>query len=130
MYLGEDEQEGIRIQSMGFNDTSDLNHPEYSPPNVDQVIHMESNSSIQNNEGRVIAQSPPPPAYFSGYTLPPGNPCESFTLPPPPADKKRTGPRRKWTCLILFCFGIYYEYLLKLLWWLVFVTLHATWRHT
>lgn len=28
--------------------------------------------------------------------LPPTpHPCESFTLPPPPADKKRTGPRRK-----------------------------------
>ncbi|KAK6149917.1 hypothetical protein DH2020_017442 [Rehmannia glutinosa] len=36
---------------------------------------------------------PPPPAFFTGYKLPPGNPCESFTLPPPPADKKRTGPR-------------------------------------
>ncbi|RRT79517.1 hypothetical protein B296_00000827 [Ensete ventricosum] len=29
--------------------------------------------------------------------LPPRpHPCESFTLPPPPADKKRTGPRRKF----------------------------------
>ena len=35
------------------------------------------------------------PRYFTGYTLPPGNPCENFALPPPPADKKRTGPRRK-----------------------------------
>ena len=38
---------------------------------------------------------PPPPSYFLGYTLPSGHPCNTFTLPPPPADKKRTGPRRK-----------------------------------
>lgn len=38
---------------------------------------------------------PPPPSFFLGYTLPPGHPCSVFSLPPPPADKKRTGPRRK-----------------------------------
>ena len=38
---------------------------------------------------------PRPPPYFRGYTLPPNHPCNRFTLPPPPADKKRTGPRRK-----------------------------------
>lgn len=83
---------------MGVNGTSDLNYPGNLSPNVDQVIFSESNSSIHNNEGRYRAQPPPPPAYFTGYTLPPGNPCETFTLPPPPADKKRTGPRRKYTC--------------------------------
>jgi hypothetical protein len=44
---------------------------------------------------------PPPPAFFLGYTLPPGHPCNIFTLPPPPADKKRTGPRRKFLHFIL-----------------------------
>ena len=44
---------------------------------------------------------PPPPAVFLGYTLPPGHPCHSFALPPPPADKKRTGPRRKYSTI--FC---------------------------
>ncbi|XP_065877982.1 probable hexosyltransferase MUCI70 isoform X2 [Euphorbia lathyris] len=43
---------------------------------------------------------PPPPKYFTGYTLPPGHPCNSFTLPPPPADKKRTGPRPCPVCYL------------------------------
>lgn len=38
--------------------------------------------------------------YFTGYTLPPGNPCEKFVLPPPPADKKRTGPRPCPVCYL------------------------------
>lgn len=38
--------------------------------------------------------------YFTGYTLPPGNPCEHFALPPPPADKKRTGPRPCPVCYL------------------------------
>ncbi|KAL8460438.1 hypothetical protein ACS0TY_032104 [Phlomoides rotata] len=49
-----------------------------------------------------VAPPPPPlpPVYFNGYTLPPGNPCEGFTLPPPPADKKRTGPRPCPVCYL------------------------------
>ncbi|GKB58923.1 putative ceramidase, partial [Tanacetum coccineum] len=47
-----------------------------------------------------IPRPPPPPVYFTGYTLPPGNPCETFTLPPPPADKKRTGPRPCPVCYL------------------------------
>nr|GLL45800.1 uncharacterized protein LOC109171389 [Ipomoea trifida] len=43
---------------------------------------------------------PTPPVYFTGYKLPPGNPCEGFTLPPPPADKKRTGPRPCPVCYL------------------------------
>ncbi|GKA97916.1 Rho GTPase-activating protein like protein [Tanacetum coccineum] len=43
---------------------------------------------------------PSPPIYFTGYTLPPGNPCETFTMPPPPADKKRTGPRPCPVCYL------------------------------
>lgn len=54
-----------------------------------------------SEDKRAVSHPPPPPTvhprrdYFTGYTLPPGNPCETFTLPPPPADKKKTGPRRK-----------------------------------
>ncbi|KAK9936376.1 hypothetical protein M0R45_013222 [Rubus argutus] len=43
---------------------------------------------------------PPPPPFFLGYTLPPGHPCNTFTLPPPPADKKRTGPRPCPVCYL------------------------------
>ncbi|XP_054804021.1 probable hexosyltransferase MUCI70 [Prosopis cineraria] len=47
-----------------------------------------------------VASFPPPPGYFLGYSLPPGHPCNSFTLPPPPADKKRTGPRPCPVCYL------------------------------
>ncbi|XP_073056027.1 probable hexosyltransferase MUCI70 [Primulina eburnea] len=47
-----------------------------------------------------VAPPPSAPPNFLGYTLPPGNPCESFTLPPPPADKKRTGPRPCPVCYL------------------------------
>lgn len=36
------------------------------------------------------------PLLSSDQPLPPGHPCQGFTLPPPPADKKRTGPRREY----------------------------------
>ncbi|XP_073312800.1 probable hexosyltransferase MUCI70 [Primulina huaijiensis] len=42
----------------------------------------------------------PPHVFFTGYKLPPGNPCEHFTLPPPPADKKRIGPRPCPVCYL------------------------------
>ncbi|KAJ9565990.1 hypothetical protein OSB04_001956 [Centaurea solstitialis] len=50
----------------------------------------------------LIAANPPPPdpVYFTGYTLPPGNPCENFRMPPPPADKKKTGPRPCPVCYL------------------------------
>ncbi|XP_057463714.1 probable hexosyltransferase MUCI70 isoform X2 [Actinidia eriantha] len=60
-------------------------------------------SSTMNNvgsNGSILQPPPPPPAFFMGYTLPPGNPCESFTLPPPPADKKRIGPRPCPVCYL------------------------------
>lgn len=65
-----------------------------------EVGQKDNSTTIESVERTNAGQSaltiqPPPPVYFKGYTLPPGNPCESFTLPPPPADKKRTGPRRK-----------------------------------
>ncbi|KAL2244454.1 uncharacterized protein LOC105175541 [Sesamum indicum] len=57
---------------------------------------------LEGSANATIAPPPPPapPAFFTGYTLPPGNPCESFTLPPPPADKKRTGPRPCPVCYL------------------------------
>ncbi|KAK1378742.1 Strawberry notch protein [Heracleum sosnowskyi] len=103
VYFGKgiDGQEGIQISSLGVTGTSKLgNHSYYSPNNVDQFIHMELNSSVQSDMGKSIAKPPATPIYFKGYTLPPGNPCESFTLPPPPADKRRTGPRPCPVCYL------------------------------
>ena len=74
------------------------------PPPLFSSVHGEqedikiSASQYVNGGSESLAPPPPPPVYFTGYTLPPGNPCETFTLPPPPADKKRTGPRRKFNC--------------------------------
>ncbi|KAL8103732.1 putative hexosyltransferase MUCI70 isoform X1 [Apium graveolens] len=101
VYFGKDGQKGVQNPSLGLNDTSKTgNHSFFSPNNVDQFIHMELNSSTQNDMGKVIAEPLPTPVYFKGYTLPPGNPCESFMLPPPPADKKRTGPRPCPVCYL------------------------------
>ncbi|XP_024524730.1 uncharacterized protein LOC9655520 isoform X1 [Selaginella moellendorffii] len=41
-----------------------------------------------------------PPTSFLDPPLPHGHPCESFTMPPPPADKKRTGPRPCPVCYL------------------------------
>ncbi|KAF3649100.1 putative L-type lectin-domain containing receptor kinase VII.1-like isoform 1 [Capsicum annuum] len=67
----------------------------------------DNSTNIESVERTNVGQSastvqppPPPPVYFKGYTLPPGNPCEGFTLPPPPADKKRTGPRPCPVCYL------------------------------
>ncbi|WOG85162.1 hypothetical protein DCAR_0104349 [Daucus carota subsp. sativus] len=100
LYVGKggDTQEGVHIPSMSLNDTSDFIHSGYFSPNADQIKFRIFNSSIDPQSN--VAQVPPPPKYFTGYTLPPGNPCESFTLPPPPADKKRTGPRPCPVCYL------------------------------
>lgn len=84
--LGEDAQEREPIPNIGVNGSMLLNN------------HIESNTLSSLSVMGVVHNLalPPPPAVFLGYTLPPGHPCNSFTLPPPPADKKRTGPRRKF----------------------------------
>ncbi|MCO5610122.1 hypothetical protein L7F22_064357 [Adiantum nelumboides] len=40
------------------------------------------------------------PLFSSDYPLPLGHPCQGFTLPPPPADRKRTGPRPCPVCYL------------------------------
>ncbi|XP_024993027.1 uncharacterized protein LOC112526838 [Cynara cardunculus var. scolymus] len=77
-------------------------------PSIDEERVQEFNSALVNDQmkitlnddNRVEAHPPPPPVYFTGYTLPPGNPCESFRMPPPPADKKKTGPRPCPVCYL------------------------------
>ncbi|KAJ6935523.1 hypothetical protein NC652_010515 [Populus alba x Populus x berolinensis] len=75
------------------------------PPNISvnasvSLSHIENKTSFLQGIISDISLPPPPPAYFLGYTLPPGHPCNSFTLPPPPADKKRTGPRPCPVCYL------------------------------
>ncbi|KAI9198630.1 hypothetical protein LWI28_019403 [Acer negundo] len=70
--------------------------------NRNTVNSMDDENSSMNGLGTIESRvfPPPPPPYFLGYTLPPGHPCNSFTLPPPPADKKRTGPRPCPVCYL------------------------------
>ncbi|VFQ78468.1 unnamed protein product [Cuscuta campestris] len=90
---GEDSQ---GMSSISINDTNrSRNFFEHEWKNVHQSVTAEPISN-----GRIPSNNYPPPVYFMGYTLPPGNPCEGFTLPPPPADKKRTGPRPCPVCYL------------------------------
>ncbi|KAI7736239.1 hypothetical protein M8C21_022689 [Ambrosia artemisiifolia] len=93
-----------------------IGHTGFSPT-VDERKDQEITSARMNDQMRITlyndkgvvshpppsanaAHPPPPPVYFTGYTLPPGNPCETFKLPPPPADKKKTGPRPCPVCYL------------------------------
>ncbi|KAH9748713.1 F3H9.11 protein [Citrus sinensis] len=80
-----------------YNETS-FNNIESQNSIANSVEAMDKMVSVRPIESTVFP--PPPPSYFLGYTLPPGHPCNSFTLPPPPADKKRTGPRPCPVCYL------------------------------
>ncbi|KAL9329352.1 hypothetical protein ACSQ67_004355 [Phaseolus vulgaris] len=84
---GEDSQEGNTVPSISDNAS---------------MSTSDSTSEISTTKamGLTTKLSSPPPGYFLGYYLPPGHPCNSFTLPPPPADKKRTGPRPCPVCYL------------------------------
>ncbi|KAK9065339.1 hypothetical protein SSX86_016722 [Deinandra increscens subsp. villosa] len=100
-------QEVHNVQSLNFKNNS---IPKFSPMSVDEDTITAINSSFGNHRIKIIlndnqtmttVQPPlPPPVYFTGYTLPHGHPCETFTMPPPPADKKRTGPRPCPVCYL------------------------------
>ncbi|TYI09671.1 hypothetical protein ES332_A09G089600v1 [Gossypium tomentosum] len=96
VYFGEDQEND---NSSKVNDNLALNNPLI---NVVQSIRIDNwtSLSVSVKETKVGVMHPPPPSYFLGYTLPPGHPCNTFTLPPPPADKKRTGPRPCPVCYL------------------------------
>ncbi|XP_076885024.1 putative hexosyltransferase MUCI70 [Bidens hawaiensis] len=116
LYVGKGEvtQEVSNIQPLDFKNTSIIN---LSPMSVNENTVQPITSSLTDhemkitlNDDKTIATIPPPPppplplppspVYFTGYTLPKGRPCETFTMPPPPADKKRTGPRPCPVCYL------------------------------
>ncbi|OIV96158.1 hypothetical protein TanjilG_13090 [Lupinus angustifolius] len=86
---GEDSQEGNNVQTISVNESLSLSN---SPSMINMATAMGFKTSL--------LLPPLPPRYFMGYSLPPGHPCNSFTLPPPPADKKRTGPRPCPVCYL------------------------------
>ncbi|KAI7744545.1 hypothetical protein M8C21_022016 [Ambrosia artemisiifolia] len=78
------------------DDEQNINAMNSSLANHDMMITLD-------NDKTITAVSPPPPpsrVYFTGYTLPHDHPCENFPMPPPPADKKRTGPRPCPVCYL------------------------------
>nr|XP_043611603.1 probable hexosyltransferase MUCI70 [Erigeron canadensis] len=92
----------INISDIGFSGHSPAGFGEIGTQEYDNSLADDS-MNINGNTGKIITAQPPPPPppiYFSGYTLPPGNPCETFTLPPPPADKRRIGPRPCPVCYL------------------------------
>ncbi|CAM8893644.1 unnamed protein product [Rhodiola kirilowii] len=97
LYVGkaEDSQEGL--QNYRLNGSMEFG----SPPIYIQPVSEKENisSSINILVSKEIVNATPPPM-FLGYKLPPGHLCETFTLPPPPADKKRTGPRPCPVCYL------------------------------
>ncbi|XP_058201976.1 probable hexosyltransferase MUCI70 isoform X2 [Rhododendron vialii] len=94
---GEDSQERDRIESIRLDNTLSFpgSLPTHMEQNNDNGIISSTQNYVESNQSRLQ-----PPAFFTGYTLPPGNPCETFTLPPPPADKKRTGLRPCRVCYL------------------------------
>ena len=82
---GEDSQEGNGIQGISVNESMSIGDSSSLISTAANAMGLAAN----------LVLPPPPPSYFTGYHLPEGHPCNSFTLPPPPSDPKRTGPRRK-----------------------------------
>ncbi|KAF5729084.1 F3H9.11 protein isoform 1 [Tripterygium wilfordii] len=96
---GEDSQDGDRNINVLNNGSSFINSLSFSPTNREQSNSVDSKTSITGAfENFTLA--PPLPQYFTGYTLPQGHICNNFALPPPPADKKRTGPRPCPVCYL------------------------------
>ncbi|CAA0249974.1 unnamed protein product [Arabidopsis thaliana] len=93
---GEDSQEGQGPPSLHFNGSSGVNYSNMLQTNEELNMNI-GNISFKAKEVIVF---PPPPIHFLGYSLPQGHPCNSFTLPPPPADRKRTGPRPCPVCYL------------------------------
>ncbi|CAL9216528.1 unnamed protein product [Arabidopsis halleri] len=95
LYVGKGE-DGQGPPSLHFNGTSGVNYSNMLQTNEEQNMNI-GNISFKAKEVIVF---PPPPIHFLGYSLPQGHPCNSFTLPPPPADRKRTGPRPCPVCYL------------------------------
>ncbi|GMH15845.1 hypothetical protein Nepgr_017686 [Nepenthes gracilis] len=72
---------------------------EDAPDHVPSV-RLSNRTALSYEESVAYGVQNTSPEYFAGYVLPPGNPCENFVSPPPPADKKRTGPRPCPVCYL------------------------------
>ncbi|KMT04237.1 hypothetical protein BVRB_8g183130 [Beta vulgaris subsp. vulgaris] len=99
LYVGKGEDsrgtEGAASITLNNNTSSRIDNLsiKYNQPN-----NSSNPASIESSTPNALQVTPR--KYFPGYILPPGNPCERFSLPPPPADKKRTGPRPCPVCYL------------------------------
>lgn len=105
MYVGNGKGEDAPDVDNSFvrftNNNMTISNPVSSPINGEQISNDASLVDRDGRDGNKIMPLPPPPqTFFLGYTLPQGHQCNSFTLPPPPADKKRTGPRPCPVCYL------------------------------
>ncbi|KAF8391344.1 hypothetical protein HHK36_023648 [Tetracentron sinense] len=89
-----DRHHARHIQNIGPNDRMVSSYPESLLIYGEQDNKKGTNTSVLKIMPRSGENKAPlPPAIFMGYAHPPGHPCEKFAFPPPPADKKRIGPR-------------------------------------
>ncbi|KAF8409251.1 hypothetical protein HHK36_005325 [Tetracentron sinense] len=96
------------VQNIRPNDSMTSTYPESSlfygvQDNTDNISYALNAIPVSGDHKAQPPPPPPPPAaaaVFMGYVLPAGNPCENFVLPPPPADRKRTGPRPCPVCYL------------------------------
>ncbi|KAL9259605.1 putative hexosyltransferase MUCI70 [Drosera capensis] len=89
---GEDVQETDPAPNLSFSNrtTIDSGTPFLSRIEINSSPGYAQQHSVQNTSA----------PHFKGYALPPGNPCENFAFPPPPADRKRIGPRPCPVCYL------------------------------
>ncbi|XP_057751507.1 probable hexosyltransferase MUCI70 [Arachis stenosperma] len=87
---GDDSPEGNAVQGINVNESMSIDDSSPLISTAASALGLTTN----------LALPPPPPSYFLGYSLPEGHPCNSFTLPPPPSDPKRTGPRPCPVCYL------------------------------
>ncbi|KAF8413873.1 hypothetical protein HHK36_001867 [Tetracentron sinense] len=105
---GADRHHARHIQNIGPNDSIVSSYPESLTSYGEHDNKNDSNTSLLNvlpsGENEVLSSGENdallPPAVFMGYALPLGHPCETFAFPPPPADKKRIGPRPCPVCYL------------------------------
>ncbi|XP_057544244.1 probable hexosyltransferase MUCI70 [Amaranthus tricolor] len=95
LYVGKGED------SRGTEGPSNITLNNHSSTSVVHVFVPPNNRTLGSaGPLSALAVQVMPRNYFTGYTLPPGNPCEHFALPPPPADPKRKGFRPCPVCYL------------------------------
>ncbi|RDY02390.1 hypothetical protein CR513_14150, partial [Mucuna pruriens] len=95
----------VWVLYVGKGEDSQVGNSVHNSISVNESVSIGDSPSVISTANimgftKNLVLPPPPLSYFLGYTLPPGHPCNTFTLPPPPADKKRTGPRPCPVCYL------------------------------